>query len=492
MKTKLLAALLAEPMLLEPMWLKAMLTAIHEGKDFSKPERNLQALQLIDGDIAQGRYYTTYRDNIAIIAINGPIFPTPNFFTEWLGIGTALDRFAKDLVAAVEDDHHIDTVLLLTETPGGSISAVNTTSKLIADLGKEKTIISYTGDVNASAGYWLSSSASKMYADPVARIGSIGVVHTVANPDYGKGEGKEPYSIEIVNTSSPNKRPNPNTKEGKAEIVRLLDSIASVFIGTVAENRNITMAKVESDFGKGGLLIGKDALDAGMIDALDTFEGVIEKHSTEDASTTKKYTTKDVKGDSMKLSVEELKAKYSDTYQAVADEVTKPLQVTIDKKDTTIKGLEDQVVTLEATGEKRDKAITTLTASVSALEVKNTEAAAKKEAMEAEAKLKGTADALIQEKLDAASLPDRIVKKLRPTLDHNAFVNAEGVLDVVAFGKKIDAEITDWKDIAGETAKPILGGIPRQPSQENNDNDDIESTESSDRMFALAGGVVTE
>jgi ClpP class serine protease len=114
----------------------------------------------------------------------------------------------------------------------------------------------------ASAAYWIASAADEIIVGATGMVGSIGVVMS--------GRKMEDGEWELVNSDSPNKRPDPDTTEGKAELRRMLNGLADVFVETVARNRNTTPEAVTKDFGRGGMMLPKDALKVGMIDGVST------------------------------------------------------------------------------------------------------------------------------------------------------------------------------------------------------------------------------
>jgi hypothetical protein len=56
----------------------------------------------------------------------------------------------------------------------------------------------------------------------------------------------------------------------------MVDGLAQVFIGKVAQFRGTTAARVASDFGHGGVLSASDALAAGMADSLGSLEALLD------------------------------------------------------------------------------------------------------------------------------------------------------------------------------------------------------------------------
>jgi hypothetical protein len=86
---------------------------------------------------------------------------------------------------------------------------------------------------------------------------------------------KDQTRIEIVSSQSPNKRPDVTTDAGRAQVQTLVDRLGQEFVATVAANRRTTEAKVLTDFGQGGVLVGADAVAAGMADQVTTLERLL-------------------------------------------------------------------------------------------------------------------------------------------------------------------------------------------------------------------------
>ena len=100
-------------------------------------------------------------------------------------------------------------------------------------------------------------------------VGSIGVVFTLRE--------KTGSGIEIVSNVSPRKRPDISTEAGRSQIQKWADSLGEIFVDSVAVNRGISSKKVLDNFGQGDMLVGREALEAGMVDSITTFEALIAK-----------------------------------------------------------------------------------------------------------------------------------------------------------------------------------------------------------------------
>jgi ClpP class serine protease len=264
---------------------------------------DFKALQTRDSDPLEGTRKAEVRDNIAIIPVIGPIFPRANIFTSISG-ATSIQTLAKDFTAAVENAD-VNGILLFIDSPGGEVAGVNEFQKVIKAARGVKPITAYIFGTGASAAYWIASAADKIIIDETSVVGSIGVVAGV--------QQSSSKTIEIVSSRAPKKRVDIETDDGKAEILKRINALEEVFVNAVAENRSVSVESVVNDFGQGGVLVGKYALEAGMVDGINTFENVL----TAMINDFKKPT---LIGKGVFMNLEELKAQHPEVYQAACAE----------------------------------------------------------------------------------------------------------------------------------------------------------------------------
>ncbi|NJE25292.1 signal peptide peptidase SppA [Thermococcus sp. MV5] len=105
---------------------------------------------------------------IAILPIIGPIDGS-----------MAVTTISK--IRQIRKDDNVVGVILWIESPGGYVGPVITIYKELRKLSYEKPIVVYTGGLAASGGYFLACAADKIIADPLAEVGSIGVIYVHYN-----------------------------------------------------------------------------------------------------------------------------------------------------------------------------------------------------------------------------------------------------------------------------------------------------------------------
>lgn len=230
---------------------------------------NPEALEARLGKALDNTRNVTMRNGVAIIPVTGPIFRYANLFTRISG-ATSTAVLATDLQAAI-DDPKVKAIVLNVDSPGGEANGVNELADMIYQARDKKRIVAYVGGTGASAAYWFTSAAGEVVVDDTALLGSIGVV---LNVTVTKEEGGK-KSYEIVSSSAPNKRPNIETAEGRAEVAKTVDALADVFISKVARNLGVSAEKVPEMGGHGGLKVGADAVAAGLAHRVGSLESVI-------------------------------------------------------------------------------------------------------------------------------------------------------------------------------------------------------------------------
>lgn len=223
----------------------------------------------------------TIRDGVAVIPITGVITPRLDIFTILFG-GTALDSLAQDLQTAL-DDKDVRAILLDIDSPGGVAIGPSEMAELIHNANKVKPVVAYVGRNCCSAAYWLASAAGKIIAHKSAMLGSIGVVSTIPVQEQPDADGYK--HIEIVSSNAKDKRPDPRTSDGANVIRAELDALEQEFIASVARYRKIPESIVKTEFGRGGVKIGTDAVAAGMADENANHEETIKQLTTKGVAT---------------------------------------------------------------------------------------------------------------------------------------------------------------------------------------------------------------
>lgn len=262
---KAIDAVLAAPWAITPEYMEVIASIATREHEYAG---NLQALEARLGRPLGNTLQATVRDGVAIIPMEGPLFKRAGFFAQMSG-ATDYATLARDITTAL-DDPSVQAVLLQIDSPGGEVSGTSELASLIA--GAQKPVWAFVEGTMASAAFWLGSAADRIVAADTALIGSVGVMsgYTVKDPKPGE------KSYRFVSSQSPNKNAGPDTEAGAAQSQNIVDSLAQVFIETLAQNRNTTPENVVESYGKGAVFVAAEAQKRGMIDSIGTFETTLE------------------------------------------------------------------------------------------------------------------------------------------------------------------------------------------------------------------------
>ncbi len=181
-----------------------------------------------------------------------------------------------DAIRAARDDDKVKALVLRVNSPGGSALASDVILREL-ELTKEKMpVVVSMGDVAASGGYYISTKANKIFAQPNTITGSIGVFGTIPNLE-GLLEDKLGLAFDGVKTGKYADLGSLNrglTDDEYALIQESVEDIYDHFISLVAEGRGMRKSYVDS-IGQGRVWSGKDALNLGLVDELGDIDAAL-------------------------------------------------------------------------------------------------------------------------------------------------------------------------------------------------------------------------
>jgi signal peptide peptidase SppA len=217
----------------------------------------------------------------AIVNIEGVLAKKANLFMDISG-GTSMQMIESDFKAAMSDPE-VKSIVLLIDSPGGTVDGTESLANLIYEARGSKPIVAIADGMAASAAYWIGSAADKIYAaDNSTRVGSIGVVAT--HEDYSQAEHAAGVKITEI-TAGKYKRiassHEPLSQDGRASIQSMVDHIYSNFVETIARNRSVGIAKVSDEMADGRVFLGKQAVSAGLVDGISTLPALVSRLNRE-------------------------------------------------------------------------------------------------------------------------------------------------------------------------------------------------------------------
>lgn len=259
-----------KPWVIDEHGLQLVLAVASRDEFFAEVRK--EALAARDSDLLENSANAHVRDGVAILFVKGPLFRYASTFGK-VSAATSYGELRKDLQRVLEDPL-VNSIIFNVDSPGGEVNGCNELCEAIYAARGRKPMAVYVGGTCASAAYWIASAVGEIYCDETAELGSIGCkMCLVDDTDRQKDKGKR--RIEIVSSQSPGKASDPHDDEYRQRLQVQCDDLAEIFINAVARNRGVSAAKVAASFGRGDVMIGQKAVDAGMANGISNFETVL-------------------------------------------------------------------------------------------------------------------------------------------------------------------------------------------------------------------------
>lgn len=207
---------------------------------------------------------------VATIPIKGVILKSVPWIFDWLGVEATSTDSAKRQLAEAIGSNDVSAIRLHVDSPGGTVDGVQELADAVRAARAQKPVTADVENMAASAAYWIASQASSIKANRAAEIGSIGV-YTVVD-DFSRAYENEGIKTNVV-SSAPLKGAGvegaPVTAEQIADVQRVIDGFAALFVDAVAAGRSGRMTHEQvKDHATGQTWLADEAMAAGLIDGL--------------------------------------------------------------------------------------------------------------------------------------------------------------------------------------------------------------------------------
>jgi len=188
------------------------------------------------------------------------------------GKGDEQNIGSETLAKAIREarlDEDVKAIVMRVNSPGGSALASEVIWRETILAGEAKPFIVSFGDVAASGGYYISTHADRIFAQPTTITGSIGAFGLIPNM---RGFFNENLGITFdgVKTNKHADFGSLSRDFDEAELGLLegyLEQVYTEFVAKVAEGRGTTYAVIDS-IGRGRVWTGSDALNIGLVDEI--------------------------------------------------------------------------------------------------------------------------------------------------------------------------------------------------------------------------------
>jgi len=197
---------------------------------------------------------------IAVVTVDGEISDGE------AGPGSAgAARIARLLDEALDDN--LDALVVRVNSPGGTVTGSETIRRAIMRHRAAGTPVAVSmGNYAASGGYWISTPAERIFAEPETLTGSIGVFLVV--PSFEDLLAEYGVTTDGVRTTGLSGQPDilaGFTPEANAVLQASTESFYNRFLTLVAEARGVSMERAD-ELGQGRVWDGGAARQLGLVD----------------------------------------------------------------------------------------------------------------------------------------------------------------------------------------------------------------------------------
>ena len=214
-------------------------------------------------------------DKIAILYAEGEISDVSKEFSPYDSEPYITSGILKE-IQTLKNDEQVKAVVLRVNSPGGSAFLAEQIWKELSDLKAKKTLIVSMSDLAASGGYYISSCANLIVAEPTTITGSIGIFGII--PDFSGLIGKTDITIDNVKTNTYADFPSvtkPMDENEKCAIQAYVEKGYQLFLKRCAEGRTTPVDSIAKVAG-GRVWSGTSAMKSGLIDVLGDLSVAIE------------------------------------------------------------------------------------------------------------------------------------------------------------------------------------------------------------------------
>lgn len=205
---------------------------------------------------------------IAVVPISGTIMKQVGSLSD--GTSSVAARMA---LRAAASDPNISAILLLVDSPGGTVSGTADLATEVTKARQSKPVYAYVEDLAASAAYWVASSADKVFANnPTALVGSIGTYAGLY--DLSGLAGQQGIKAKLYKTGPLKGAGFPGTEitaEQDAAFQKMVDDTQSHFAAAVQTNRKLSAEQMKA-VTTGGVFLATEAQSLGLIDGIKSFD----------------------------------------------------------------------------------------------------------------------------------------------------------------------------------------------------------------------------
>jgi len=217
------------------------------------------------------------RDRVAIVYLDGDMIDGRSRTLPLVGNRIAGSYTVAAALKQAREDRRVRAVVLRIETPGGSSLAADVLWREVLLTARVKPVIASMGATAASAGYYVASAASEIFANRSTITGSIGIY-------YGKVDlegltqklGVNLVTYRTAPRADAESMFRPFSDEERQELGRKVKQFYDVFVDRVARGRHLSASEVDA-VARGKVWTGEQARERRLVDRIGGLREAIEE-----------------------------------------------------------------------------------------------------------------------------------------------------------------------------------------------------------------------
>ncbi|MEX0693847.1 MAG: signal peptide peptidase SppA [Rhodospirillales bacterium] len=179
------------------------------------------------------------------------------------------DKAFLAMLDTLARDKDVRAVIVDISSPGGTFTGGDALYRALRRIGADKPVVTVMGAMATSGAYMAAIAADRIYAGYGTITGSIGVI--MQSADVTGLLDKLGVKPEIIKSGAVKASPNPTeplSGAAREQLQGVIDVLHRRFMEMVAERRGMSIDAVRASTGDGRIMVGTDALKAGLIDAI--------------------------------------------------------------------------------------------------------------------------------------------------------------------------------------------------------------------------------
>ncbi len=247
-----------------------------DGRSLGASQLRQQAMDWYDAPPKTARDMYTVERGVSRLCIDGTLVHKLGGVEPSSGmVGyDQIDRILDD----IEANKEVGATLLDIDSPGGEVAGCFDFARKLATRGARnggKPIVAFANEMACSAAYAIACACDAVMTTRTGMVGSIGVWTMLV--DMTKGLSKGGIEVTMIRAGDRKARGGPYEHADKATFEKLqswVDETWDIFAEHVAAYRPITKQAVLAL--EGDWFTGSDAIDIGLVDAVDSPEAIFD------------------------------------------------------------------------------------------------------------------------------------------------------------------------------------------------------------------------